>query len=505
MGRVYGLLEQNEISMRYQLAAITLTEKHHLTHEVARSYWDVTELLLEIGQTKRSWKYIQKGYELAFSDEDKIERFAAEIYMSIWLSDYSVPANLKEAVHHAELALSYANRYGTVTLVSLGLGQLGCLNIDLKRYDKALFYLNKSLLLADKYKFNVNKLVDNHDLGRLYQKKRDWARAEHFYIKSMDEGYKYRGGSDVRFVMKDLVKLYAESQQYKKAYVYQLKLNQINDSLFSNQAKQNTHNLAIHHESEQKEARLKLLNEQNLRIQWQRNAFFVGGILFLLLGVAVSAWLLNRARLRRLQEAQNLRQQIAHDLHDEVGSTLSSISLLSGMVNDLIARNRPESVERAIQKINTDARQILQSVDEIIWTINPGNDSLHRIALRLQEYAQPLMESKGIQFSFAVDPALGLLTVSTEVRRNLYLISKEAINNLVKYSEATQATVRFSYVHKQLRVLIEDNGRGFDPAQTSLRTGQVSMQQRAKAMGGKLNVRSAPGEGTTLELMAASV
>ena len=221
--------------------------------------------------------------------------------------------------------------------------------------------------------------------------------------------------------------------------------------------------------------------------------------------MAVSAWLLNRARLRRLQEAQNLRQQIAHDLHDEVGSTLSSISLLSGMVNDLIARNRPESVERAIQKINTDARQILQPVDEIIWTINPGNDSLHRIALRLQEYAQPLMESKGIQFSFAVDPALGLLPVSMEVRRNLYLIGKEAINNLVKYSEATQATVRFSYVHKQLRVLIEDNGRGFDPAQPSLRTGQVSMQQRAKAMGGKLNVRSAPGEGTTLELMADSV
>ncbi len=223
------------------------------------------------------------------------------------------------------------------------------------------------------------------------------------------------------------------------------------------------------------------------------------GALLLLLGAAVSAWLLYRARLRRLQEAQQLRKQIAHDLHDEVGSTLSS------MVNTLIAQNRPESVERAIQKINTDARQILEAVDEIIWTINPGNDSLHRIALRLQEYALPLMESKSIRFSLVADPVLETLPISMEVRRNLYLIGKEAINNLVKYSDATQASLRFEYRSGQLTVLIEDDGRGFVVDQLSNRTGQASMQQRAKAMGGTLAIRSVPGQGTQLQLTAALV
>ncbi|WP_332368720.1 sensor histidine kinase [Spirosoma telluris] len=162
-----------------------------------------------------------------------------------------------------------------------------------------------------------------------------------------------------------------------------------------------------------------------------------------MLGATLSAWLLNRSRLRRLQETLNLRNQIAQDLHDEVGSTLSSISLLSGHTDTLLSQNRPETAQKMVQKIYTDARQILESIDEIIWTINPGNDSLLRIALRLQEYAQPLMESKAIRFSFVTDPTLDSLLISMEVRRSLFLISKEAINNLVKYSGATEAIVRF--------------------------------------------------------------
>ncbi|WP_461044898.1 sensor histidine kinase, partial [Spirosoma harenae] len=172
------------------------------------------------------------------------------------------------------------------------------------------------------------------------------------------------------------------------------------------------------------------------------------------------AWLLNRAKLRRLEEAQQLRKQIAHDLHDEVGSTLSSISMLSGHTHELLRQNRPESAQKMVHKIYADARHILEAIDEIIWTINPGNDSLQRIALRLQEYAQPLMESKQIQFSFQIDAALEEMPISMEVRRSLYLIGKEAINNLVKYSHASKATVKFERKEKHLQVLIEDNGRG---------------------------------------------
>ncbi|GAB3715889.1 hypothetical protein GCM10027592_56720 [Spirosoma flavus] len=253
-------------------------------------------------------------------------------------------------------------------------------------------------------------------------------------------------------------------------------------------------------EQQKKAAQIQLLQQKTQQAQFRSTALLVIGGLVLLLGAAVSVWLLNRSRLRRLEEAQQLRTQIAQDLHDEVGSTLSSISMLSSHIDTLLRQNRAESAQKVIQKVYSDARQILESMDEIIWTIKPSNDSLQRILLRLQTYAQPLMESKGIQFSFQITTEVAQVPIPIEHRRNVYLIGKEALTNLAKYSQATQALVRITKADHQLQVWIEDNGQGFDPTQPSQRTGQVSMQQRAQAMGGRLRIHSAPGQGTRLEL-----
>ncbi|GAB3960511.1 hypothetical protein GCM10028805_58020 [Spirosoma harenae] len=314
----------------------------------------------------------------------------------------------------------------------------------------------------------------------------------------------------IRDAYQTLAKVYAAQKEFDRAYQYQGLYYTYRDSLNNEDITRKATASRFLNQISQQQSQIKLLiNQKQLHLQIaqqqriQRNVTIVAAVLLLLLAAATAAWLLNRSRLRRLQDAQTLRKQIAYDLHDEMGSTLSSISLLSGVVTRLIAQKRPEAVERAIEKINTDARQILESLDEIIWTINPGNDSLQRIALRLQEYAQPLMESKDIRFSFQVDPALADVPISMEVRRSLYLIGKEAINNLVKHSQATQATVQLTLKATMLVVLIEDNGRGFDPARLSNRTGQASMKQRAEAMGGSLDVQSAPEWGTRLVLTTA--
>ncbi|MFD2574373.1 tetratricopeptide repeat protein [Spirosoma soli] len=393
--------------------------------------------------------------------------------------------------------------YPAITLAHFD-KQLSAAYESLGRYPLAIFHAQRGLAQARQDHNAWAESATSNTLSRAYLHTGKLDSAQFYGVQSLSIAQQTHKKDYIRDASQTLAELYAKQGKYADAYRYQGLYFTYRDSLNNEDVTRKATAAQFTHQIKQQQSQIQLQAQTVREQRFQRNVLLAGGLMLLLLGAAVAAWLLNRARLRRLEEAQALRKQIAHDLHDEVGSTLSSISLLSGMVNGLIAQNRPESVERAIAKINTDARQILESVDEIIWTINPGNDSLQRIAFRLQEYAQPLMESKNIQFTVSIDPTLDSVPISMEVRRNLYLIGKEAINNLVKYSQATQATLRFDYQKDQLKVTIEDNGQGFDITQPTQRTGQESMQQRAKAMGGNLTVRSAPGQGTMLELTATA-
>ncbi len=501
IGEACYFSHQHEPALTYFLASIRLTEQYRLTNNVTRAYLGVSEIMGILGRSKERDDYAQKAYAIAYHDQNKMMIFWAEGTMTALLKRQH---NYKEAINHLVKILPYTDQLlfkSWKINIYLNIGD--CYN-QLNQPANAL----RALKLAEQYTqgtsfraHDMDRLNVSFALGQHYLTHQNYRQAEPYFLKSLKIAQQLKEPLDELDASEGLSKVYAKLHQYDKAYHFQMTFSKLNDSLFSYKATQKTRDLLTKAETEKRDAQVKLLNEQKQSAQFQRNAFLIGGLLVLILGVLLSAWLLNRAKVRRLQEAQTLRQQIAHDLHDEVGSTLSSISMLSGHTDTLLRQNKPEQAQKTVQKIYTDARHILEAIDEIIWTINPGNDSLHRIALRLQEYAQPLMESKGIVLHFSADSSLDHYPVSMEVRRNLYLIGKEAINNLIKYSQATQATLRFELQNDQLMVLIEDNGRGFDTALASQRTGQSSMKQRALAMGGTLAVQSTPGQGTRLQLI----
>ncbi|AKD54490.1 tetratricopeptide repeat-containing sensor histidine kinase [Spirosoma radiotolerans] len=502
-------LGQYDKVVAMELRSLRLQEQYNVQPRIATTYGGIGNAFRELNKPREALPYYRQALALMKTTKNTsgmgiIENNIGICYDNLKQYDKSLPY-YKQGLKHAQEAkfeLLQAD-----ILVNIGLA----LKLS-KRPEEGIPFVKRSLAIAQKQGHQAGMATACFNLGQLYEELKQYTPAETYMLKALQSARERNNKEQINNYTQGLADLYGGMKNFQQAYAFQLERNQHIDSMTTVRTTAEVQRLVAHYKSQQKQDQINLLRQQaqireeeltNKRLQ--TNALLIGGLLTLLLGAAVSAWLLNRARLRRLQEAQTLRKQIAHDLHDEVGSTLSSISLLSGMVKGLIAQNRPESVERAIQKINTDARQILEAMDEIIWTINPGNDSLHRIAIRLQEYAQPLMESKGIRFSLVAEPALEGLPISMEVRRNLYLIGKEAINNLVKYSQASQATLRFEHQKEQLKVVIEDNGRGFDPAQPSQRTGQSSMQQRAKAMGGSLEVHSAPEQGTSLVLITSLV
>jgi two-component sensor histidine kinase len=206
-----------------------------------------------------------------------------------------------------------------------------------------------------------------------------------------------------------------------------------------------------------------------------------------------------RNRERQRQRLENIRNRIATDLHDDMGSTLSSIRLFSDVVQQQIAPVRPEAVP-ILQRISSSATTLSESMQDIVWTIQTNHDSLQDVVTRMREFGLKMAEAKEIIFNMEVSDAIDNLKLTLEQRRNLHLIFKESINNAVKYAGCSRIDVRLSLEGKCLRLLISDDGRGFDPATVQAGNGLANGQRRAREIRGTLTVTSAPGNGTRVEL-----
>ncbi|RYG36872.1 MAG: hypothetical protein EOO01_30530 [Chitinophagaceae bacterium] len=202
-------------------------------------------------------------------------------------------------------------------------------------------------------------------------------------------------------------------------------------------------------------------------------------------------------RRQQALKLEKLRNTISTDLHDDIGSTLSSISILSEMT--LKTQDSQHSAEM-VQEIKTNSVALMEKMDDIVWSINPKNDSLENLMLRIKRFASKLFEAKGIDYSIEIDEAINHMKLSMEYRQHIYLILKEAINNLVKYAACSHASIAVQYKNDMLHVNVRDNGCGFHLQGASLGTGISSMYHRAKLMEAKLVIRSTPKEGTNVSL-----
>ena len=140
---------------------------------------------------------------------------------------------------------------------------------------------------------------------------------------------------------------------------------------------------------------------------------------------------------------------------------------------------------------------------DIVWTINPENDQFEKILIRMRNFAFELLGARKIDFEFIADENVSHIQLPMEARKNLYLIFKEASNNMVKYSDANKAYFQIKEEPGFVTMLIRDNGKGFNPHQDSGGNGIKSMKKRAEEIGAWFNIASAPGKGTEIQLKIA--
>jgi signal transduction histidine kinase len=215
--------------------------------------------------------------------------------------------------------------------------------------------------------------------------------------------------------------------------------------------------------------------------------------------------------LKRLEQERVLereRTRIAQDLHDIMGAKLCRISFLSEHARR--SEELPAVLQEEIRSISDDSREVLQSLDEMVWAVNPEKDTLDHLVSYIGQYAQEYFRRTGIECQLEFPAQVPMQPLSSQSRHHLFLAVHEALTNILKHSGATLAKISMVCQHADFTILISDNGAGFDPVSSESGSpgsadgfcnGLGNMRRRLTELGGRCLVESRIGHGTTIQFV----
>jgi signal transduction histidine kinase len=525
---------------------IGLVYENQGNFQTALTYYNTAIRLYE--ETGNKWALIDRYFNIGFLYEDQanypeaLKNHLAALKISqeigtkegmaasnaniggVYFNQDNYPAALESYMLALKIYQEIEDQEG-VAIISTNIGSV---YLDLKDYKNAKQYLSDGLSLSrqlelieniktsyeaitrlDSATGNWQEALINHKLFIVY---RDSLASEVITQKMTKTQLQYDFGKkedslkyQQALTNAQLLQQILLSRQQQQA----LLLNKKEYILLSNQKqlqqlqmqKDSTESAGHKAEVEKKQGLLVLMNKEKmiqtleLNKQKQLKKYLLAGlVLFFIL----SFFIYRNYRSRQQLKLQMLRNKIARDLHDEVGSTLSSISIFSEM-----AKQQTKEVIPMLDTIGESSRKMLDAMADIVWTINPENDQFEKIILRMRSFAFELLGARKIDFQFIAHDDVAKMKLPMEVRKNLYLIFKEATNNLVKYAGADKAMFAIKGENNHLIMLIQDNGKGFDTTRSTQGNGLKNMQKRAEEINARLTIASAPGTGTTIQLSVA--
>lgn len=447
------------------------------------------------GEFKKAIDYFNEGISVFQKLDDK--NGIAKIYHNIG-STFREEGKLDEAMRYSNDALKIRKEINDMVGLGYTLNNIGLIYYQKQMYPEALKYMEESL--------DIRKQIgDMEGLAHSYTTSGETLFRLHRTEDALRDALK---GHELAIHMKKpaiieksahlLRNIYKEKGQFETALKFADLQYKMHDSIVN----ENNHRSLIQqkytYETEKKEEQIKLLNSENerkdLALQKQsivRNSLIAGTIFI----IAIGFFFVNRIQLRKRIEKQQAiieeRRRISADMHDDLGSNLSKISLLS----DALRLNTDNSREQTeLEKISSTARGALEKMSEIVWTLNPKNDKLANLLAYIRKYASEYFEPTNIQCKIHFPGEIIDAELTGEQRRNIFLTVKEALQNVAKHSGATLVEIIFSNSKESWELTIRDNGEGINTDLLGKRkdgttgNGLASMKQRIEHIKGEFIV-----------------
>ena len=411
---------------------------------------------------------------------------------------YLITQQFDSAIYYARLNLPLAVY---LHKMPLGYTHLARSYLETNQLDSARYYYDKIYqeLLSKDLHIESDLYLD---LGKIEFKSGNLDKAL-AYFKKAESMIDRSPLSSQMDIYKALSVYYQTASKYKEAYTYLSHFELIADSI-------NTFQIGIsvleYESAEDKSQNLILRSSMEYQAvlaskQRQEKQIVYGITVALLIMLGFGFYRFRKYQnLKSKQSLTNERLRISRELHDEVGGTLSGIAMYSHVARDQIQNAKITEAEHSLSFMQKSAGEMVNKLSDIVWLINPEQDTIMELFGRLGEYGKQMTRVRNMQMRIDLSPDLSAKHIPLDARRNIYLFCKEAINNAVKYSNGTTLVLQAKSIGQQIIFSVTDDGNGFDESIVRQGNGLVNMQKRAKAIGAVFHKDTRINRGTRIEL-----
>ncbi len=498
IGVVYRRLDENGKALTNHMEALKLAEKVGDDFSASVSLNSIGNIHTVLGNYNDAIAYFRKGLVIS-------EKAGNDLGMSMNYNNigeaYEFMGKLDSAYKYYEESLVYDEKLAYPKGVAINYNSIGSVLRKQGRIHEAVDLFKKARTITDSLGDGLYQAIGYNNLGNAYLQLHQFDSAQQLFSAAIRISKKIGIIGEQKNAYEGLMKLNEQTGQLKAALAYSKLFKEYNDSIVIESNNRHVRQMEALYTTEKERARINKLEAARqiefAKIRNQRVFFFGMFILFLLVLTSGVLYYLRYRLLehnKRLQQQLEIRTQIASDLHDDMGSTLSSIHIFSELL-----RKSGNNKEELLTKIEENARDTLDALDDIIWLVKPTNDRFANLCQHIREYAVPMFESREIRFTIDFPESIAEIPLPMDVRRNIFLIIKESVNNLVKYSQCTEAAIIAHDEETVISFVIKDNGIGFDPAKLTDRNGVKNIQARAKSMKAAIKITTACGKGTLVE------
>jgi|GEM_PF-1291241 len=515
LGNCYSHLSKPDSAIYFYQRSYKIAENAHDSLTMGKVLKNIGVIYVEtVNDFKTGLEYYDKAQVIATKAHDS--SLLADCYNNKGVV-FEQQKKYDTALNLYTSALKIYQAEGDKDRVSMAFNNTGIVYKYLKQYPKAIDSYTQSLKISQELKDSFMVAANLNNIANVYSLMGDHAKAIGLIKQAIDIAKKMNEKLVLIPSLDGLSDEYEATHQYDLAYKTRKEYEDEKLAAVDSDRNRNIAQLEVKYQTEEKENAIKLLKQQGeinaLKLSEQQltlkeKNFLLGLSLCIIIALFIIGYLYfsnmriraERTRLlaiRNTEEKERLR--IAKDIHDDMGSGLSKIKILTELMTNRYSGN--EEIETGIKSLTSTSSNLIENMRDLVWMLNPENTTIDNLVSRIREYSSDYLGDFPVDYVTNITETIPDTPITAEAYRNILFIVKECLQNSIKHANATEIALTMKIDEENIMISVTDNGKGFVVSESGHGNGLKNFKYRTETIGATYMVRSEPGMGTSVSIV----